>query len=482
MITRGFPPLNYLKEEELEKIHLGAMDVLEGDGVEFFSAEAVNILTRAGARARGENVYLPRELVMEQLALVPEEFTLHARSPEKNVIIGGNHTVHAPGYGSPYVMDFSQHRRRNADFSDYLAFTRLCGNSRNFDVAGGVVVEPNDIPDYIRHAKMFQAAVKLTDKCLMGSSMGEKKAQECMEMAAIVFGGIDNVRKNPALISLINTNSPLQFDPRMLESMMVYVRNGQPILFSALAMTGTTSPVTLPGALVQQTAEILSGIVLAQLINPGTPVVFGSASCMVDLRTGDLAIGSPETQKMFSVIAQLSRYYGLPSRGGGSLTDSLLPDAQGGYESMMVVMNCVLSGVNFMLHSAGLLENYMTMSYEKFIIDDEILGMVKEFVSPMSIDKENLAVETILRHGSGGHYIDDMHTFKHMKEMRIPKLSSRERYTTLEDYPDTARRAHELSKKILQEYREPPLDEKCEKELDSYISKIKENKEKTYSW
>ena len=476
LISREFKALNYLREDELEQIHLGALAVLEGDGVEFFSREARDILKKAGAKVKGENVYLPRELVMEQVAQAPAEFTLHARNPEKNVVIGGNTTVHAPGYGSPYVMDYIQNTRRSADYKDYIAFTKLCANSDNFDVVGGVLVEPNDLPDYIRHAKMFQAAVKHSDKCLMGSAMGAKKAQECLEMAGILFGGVDQVRKKPALISLINTNSPLQFDPRMLESMMIYARNNQPVLFSALAMTGTTSPVTLAGALVQQTAEILSGVTLAQLINPGTPVVFGSASSIVDLRTGDLAIGSPESVKMFSVIAQLARFYDIPSRGGGSLTDSLFPDAQSGYESMMVVMASVLSGINFMLHSAGLLENYMTMSYEKFIIDDEIIGMVREYASPMLMDKENLAVDTILRHGSGGNYISDEHTFKHMKEMRIPIISSRERYGAGGDFADTAQRAHEYCKAVLQGYQDPELDENIEDELNRYITNISEEK------
>ena len=474
LIIREFQPLDYLKEKQMEQIHLGAMEALEGDGVEFFLPEARNTLQKAGAKVQGDNVFIPRELVTEQVALAPSEFTLHARNPEKNVIVGGNNTVTAPGYGSPYIMDYIQQKRRSSEYKDYIAFTKLTANSNNFDVTGGVLVEPNDVPDHLRHAKMFQAAVKHSDKCLMGSAMGQKKAEESLEMAGLLFGGVNGVRRNPALISLINTQSPLQFDRRMLEAMMVYARNNQPVLISALAMTGTTSPVTLAGSLVQQVAEILSGVVLAQLINPGTPVVFGSSSSVVDLRTGDLAIGSPESTKMFCAIAQMARYYGLPSRGGGALTDSLSPDAQSGYESMMVALNCVLSGINFMLHSAGMLENYMTMSYEKFIIDDEIMGMVGEFTRPMGFDKENLAVDTILRHGSGGHYVGDEHTFKHMKETRIPLISSRDRYKAEGDYTDAAQQAHEYCKTVLENYQDPPLDEKIEEELNRYIENIKE--------
>jgi len=473
MISRDLRALDYLDDGELEQIHRSSLAVLEKNGVEFHSQEARDILQNGGAKVEGEKVFFPPELVMEQVKKAPAEFTLHARNPENNVVVGGSNTVHAPGYGSPYVMDYVQNARRNANYKDYVALTKLCGNSDNFDVVGGVVVEPNDVPDQLRHARMLQAAVKYTDKCLMGSAMGGKKAQECLEMAGIIFGGVDKVREKPALISLINTNSPLQFDPRMLEALMVYARNNQPVLISALAMTGTTSAVTLAGSLVQQCAEILSGIVLAQLINPGTPVVFGSASSIVDLRSGNLAIGSPESVKMFSVIAQLARYYGLPSRGGGTLTDALIPDAQSGYESMMVLMTSMLSGINFMLHSGGLLENYMTMSYEKFVIDDEMLGMARAYAGRFPVNEDTLAVDTILNVGSGSNFISNEHTFKHMKEMRIPIVSARQGYAGASELTDTAQRAHEYCKEVLQDYQGPALDEKIEDGLNSYIENIK---------
>ncbi|MFO7952900.1 MAG: trimethylamine methyltransferase family protein [Bacillota bacterium] len=474
LVSRDFEPLDFLKESDLEKIHQASLTLLEKNGVEFHCQEARDFLQKGGAKVEGEKVFFPPELVMEQVGLAPNEFNLHARNPENSVIIGGKNTVHAPGYGSPYVMDYYENQRKVAGYEDYIAFTKLCGNSNNIDVVGGVLVEPCDIPDYIRHAKMFQAAVKHTDKCLMGSSMGEKKAQETLEMAGIVFGGLDKLRKNPALITLINTNSPLQFDPRMLEALIVYARNNQPVLVSALAMTGTTSAASLAGSLVQQNAEILSGIVLAQLINPGTPVVFGSASSVIDLRTANLAIGSPESVKMFSVIAQLARYYGIPSRGGGSLTDSLLPDAQSGYESMMVVLSSMLNGINFMLHSAGLLENYMSMCYEKFVIDDEILGMAGTYPHVFPINEDNLALDTIMQVGSGGHFISEEHTFRHMKEMRTPIISARETYAKSVDHTNATERAHEYYKKVLENYQDPSLDDKVEEELDKYIDNIKE--------
>jgi len=472
MIKRQLKAVDIFSEDDIRRIHQATLTILEKNGIEVFHEQGRAILQKHGARVEGVKVFFPPELVEEQLQKAPATFTLHARNPENSVEIGGSGTVLSPGYGSPFVMDLEEGRRRNSTFEDYVAFTRLAGASENIDVVGGVLVEPNDIPDKLRHAKMFHAAVKHTDKCLMGSALGAKKARDCVEMAAIVFGGIDYVREHPVMVSLINTNSPLQLDQRMLEAMMVYAEFKQPVVIASLSMTGTTAPQTLAAALVQQNAEILAGITLAQLANPGTPVIYGSASSVIDLKTGGLAIGSPETAKMFAGTAQLARFYNLPSRGGGALTDSLLPDAQSGYESMLNFMGAVQSGFNFILHAAGLLENYMTMSYEKFIIDDEICGAVKNFFQGIPVDEDHIALDTIMSVGSGGNYLAEDHTFRHMRDLREPLVSSRKGYTGPGKLPDTAHRAGEVYREVLAAYEAPPLDPKVEAELVKYMEKL----------
>ncbi len=473
MICRKIGYTDLMSEEELLQVHNASLEVLEKSGIGLAHVAARKILKKNGARIDGEKVYFPGKLVEEQLAAAPRGFTLHARNPEKSVVIGGANTILAPGYGAPFVMDLELGKRRNATFADYIAFTKLTGASENMDMAGGVLVEPTDIPDKLRHARMFHAAVKYTDKCLMGSAMGAKKARECLEMAAIVYGGTDFIKKHPVLLTLINTNSPLQLDHRMMESLLVYAEYKQPVVIASLSMTGTTAPATLAAALVQQNAEVIACITLAQLVNPGTPVVYGSASSVVDLKTGGLAIGSPETALMFAGTAQLARYYGIPSRGGGSLTDSLLPDAQSGYESMFIFMAAVQSGFHFILHAAGLLENYMTMSCEKFVIDDEICGMVKKYFEGITVDQDHLGRETILNVGSGGNYIGEEHTFRHMRDLRFPLISSRKAYYSDRKIPDTAANAGKYYKELLEQYQAPPLDERIEAELLTYIDQIK---------
>jgi len=472
LIKRRREGLDIFSKEDLEKIHEATLEVLEKAGVEIKSDEAREVFKSAGVKVNEESVHLTQKDLDEYLNLAPEKFTLYARNEQNNVEIGGNNTVLAPGYGSPFVMDYPEMNRRESKYDDYIKFTKLAQASDNIDVVGGVLVEPTDIDDKIRHGKMMEAAVKYSDKCLMGSAMGAKKAQESLEMAAIVFESEEFVRSHPVLISLINTNSPLTIDERMSDALMVHSENKQAMVIASLSMTGTTSPTTLPASLVQQNAEILTGIVLTQLVNPGTPVIYGSASSVVDLKKADLALGSPETVKMFNGTAQMARYYGIPSRGGGALTDSLFPDAQAGYESMLNIMSAVNNGFNFILHAAGLLENYMSMSYEKFIIDDEVCGIVNNVAEGLIVDEDQLAVDEIIEIGAGGNYISTDHTFSHMKDMRMPLLSKRERYFSDQDQPETAARAKAKYEEILNNFNKPELKAGILEKLQKYIDRL----------
>ncbi len=472
MINRGKTGDNIFSSREVEKLHEATLRVLKESGVEVMSEKARNVFKKAGVRVEGGTVFLSDSELEKYLKLVPDKFTLRARNSENDVEVGGNSTVLAPGYGSPFVMDYPEYRRRPSKYEDYINFTKLAQASDNIDVVGGVLVEPTDIEDRIRHGKMMEAAVKYSDKVLMGSAMGRKKAEESIHMAEIVFESEEFVRDNIVLISLINTNSPLQFDDRMSDALMAYSENKQAMVIASLSMTGTTSPTTLPASLVQQNAEILTGIVLTQIINPGTPVIYGSASSVVDLKTADLALGSPETAKMFNGTAQLARYYGIPSRGGGALTDSLFPDSQAGYESMMNIMSAVNSGFHFILHATGLLENYMSMSYEKFIIDDEICGIVKNINEGLKVDDEFLAVDEIVNTGPGGNFISSEHTYRHMKDMRNPFLSKRERYFSDKEQLSAAERANNKCKEILENFEKPKIKKSVLNKLEKYIKSM----------
>lgn len=462
---------NILTRRDIEKIHATSMEILEKTGVEILHKEAIRIFEENGARVEKNRVYLSSDIIERMLDKVPTSFTLHARNSVNDVVIGDDTSVLAPGYGAPFVTDLDKGRRKST-FADYVNLTKLASVSEHLDVLGGVLVEPNDISDELRHARMFYAGAKYSDKCLMGSSMGAKKAHDCLEMARILFGEEEIIDDKAVVISLINTNSPLKYDYRMLGAMIEYAKHNQPLAITSGAMAGTTAPMSLAGTLVLENVEILTGIVLTQMLSPGAPVLYGPGASITDMKTAGMAIGSPEYAKLIGAGAQLARFYNLPCRASGALTDSNLTDTQAGYESMMTLMSGVNHGLNFIIQAAGILDGFMTMSYEKFIVDDEILGMITNYQKGIEVNETTIAKEVITEVGPGGHYLSTDHTLKHMRDFRNPMLSKRDSYKDKDDLISTSKRANKKWKNILTDYEEPYLDSIIEKRLVNYIEDL----------
>jgi len=282
--------------------------------------------------------------------------------------------VFAPGYGAPFLVD-ARAGRRAPTMADYHDLVKLAHALPNQDLSGHLLVEPGDLHGDTAHLQMLHAHMIHSDKPFIGSAAGKRGALHTLEMARILFGG--DLDDRAVTISLINSLSPLAYSTEMLEALVEFAGARQPVVIAALMMAGSTGPITLAGVLAAQTAELLAGVTLTQLISPGTPVVFGSTSTNIDMGSGALAIGSPELSMLIAAHAQLARRYGLPSRSGGALTDASYPDAQAGFESMMSLLTTVNSGVDFVLHSAGILSSYLAFSYEKLVLDDEMCGMVR---------------------------------------------------------------------------------------------------------
>ncbi|MEW6624282.1 MAG: trimethylamine methyltransferase family protein [Bacillota bacterium] len=467
-----FNYLNPLTPKDVENIHSLTLDILENVGVEFHYAPAIEVFQRAGCKTDGWKVYIPENVVEKALGDAPAAFTVYARNPARNVQIGGDDIIFIPAYGAPFVAD-RESGRRKAKISDYVNLVKLAYLSQNMDLTGGVLVEPNDIPDEIRHLQMLYACIKCSDKVFMGSSAGSEKAKDTLEVARILHG-TEFIRKNPVMLTLINSLTPLIYDDRMLGAMMEYAKNAQPVIVASLGMAGSTSPATLAATLTMQNVEVLAGITLCQLINPATPVVYGAASSITEMRYGSLTIGAPEAALIIAASAQLARHYKLPCRGGGALTDSKLPDAQAGLESMMHLLNAVYSGVNVVLHAAGILEYYMTFSYEKFLIDDEICSMVRRIKKGMQIEPDTLGKDVIYEVGPGSHFLDKMHTYNWFKkEFWDPRLCDRGTFDHFNNAGglDMYARAAQLVKDRLEEYVEPGLDKDIERQLLDKLSK-----------
>jgi len=463
-----------LTKNQVEKIHETSLRILGKVGVNFGYPPALKVLKKGGAKVDGQRVFFPSRLVEAQIKKAPRRFTLHARDPKNNVVIGGNNTVFAPGYGAAFVTDL-EYGRRKATLKDFENFVKLTGASANQDILSGTVVEPTDAPYETRHAHMIYAAVKYSDKCFMGSTMGARAANECIQMAAILFGSRDQIETAPGIVGIIGPLTPLKYDARMLGALMEYAAAGQSPLIASLAIAGATGPVTLAGNLALQNAEVLAGIVLAQLVREGTPVIFGGASSNTEMRNGTLSIGSPEMALNTTATAQMARYYKLPVRGGGAVCDAKSPDAQASYESMMSLSMAQACGINFVLHSAGILESYNCMSYEKFIIDDEMCGMVKRIHRGIEVNPDTLALDVIKEVGPGGHFLDKDHTYNHFRtEFYQPRLSNRDDFVTWQanGSPQSMETAHKKYKEILETYEAPELPADVDKDLQTFIEKL----------
>jgi trimethylamine--corrinoid protein Co-methyltransferase len=463
-----------LTKNQVEKVHETSLQILEKIGIDFGYPPAVEVLKKGGAKVDGQRVFFSPRLIEAQIKKAPRRFALHARNPQNNLVIGGSNTVLAPGYGAPFVFDL-EYGRRKATLKDFDNFVKLTGASANQDILSGTVVEPTDTPYETRHAQMIYSAVKYSDKCFMGSTMGARAARDCIEMTAILFGGRDQIESAPAITSIIGPLTPLKYDARMLGALMEYAAAGQPALIASLAIAGATGPVTLAGNLALQNAEVLAGIVLAQLVREGTPVIFGGASSNTEMRNGTLSIGSPEMAINTAATAQMARYYKLPVRGGGAVCDAKLPDAQASYESMMSLIMAQACGINFVLHSAGILESFNCMSYEKFIIDDEMCGMIKRIRRGIEVNPDTLALDVIKAVGPGGHFLDKDHTFDHFRtEFYQPRLSNRDDFVTWQEngsHP-CMETAHRKFKEILDRYEAPELPADVDKALQKFIAEM----------
>ncbi len=465
----------YFSTAELEKIHEATLIVMETTGLNFYYEPARKLFARAGCKIDGQRVFFPKKLVEEQIEKAPSLFTLFARNPEKNVTIGGDNTTFVPCYGAPFVNDMDNGRRKGT-LEDFNNFAKLAYESPFMDITGGMMTEPNDIPVDNRNAERIYSSMVLSDKPFMGAGTGASDARQTIEMASIIFGGRKEMEEKPPFISILGSLTPLGYDDKMCEGIMEYARAGMPQLISALAIAGATSPVTMEGTLVVQNAEVLAGITLTQLVREGAPIVYGGSSSATAMRYGTLSIGAPEMAINTAATAQMGRFYNLPVRGGGALTDSKVMDSQAAYESMMSMMMATVSGINFVLHSAGILEGYITASYEKFIIDNEICGMCKRIKNGEDITAEKLALEAIKEVGPGGEYLTHMHTFKHFKQsLYTPQMEERDNFISWESKGGLTmeQRANAKYKEILKNYETPDLDGSVRKDLDDYIDAIR---------
>lgn len=458
----------FLSIPDIQAIHGTSMKLLSDVGIHFPADEALAIFKKHGVKIDGQTVFLSEDQVMNAIATVPSQFTIFSRNPNRNVVIGNGMPVFAPGLGAPFLID-PDVGKRSATIADYHNLVRLVHALPNQDLSGHLLVMPSDIPSQFAHLEMILASILHSDKALMGSTDGREAARNTIKMAEILFDGdLDQ----PVVMGMINPLSPLGYSPDMINALMVYARECQPLTIATLVMAGSTGPITLAGVLAQQNAEILAGIALAQMIQPGTPVIYGSTSTNMDMRSGGLSIGSPELSLCTSAHTQLARFYGLPSRSGGALTDSSIADAQAGFESMFGLLTSINSGTDFILHSAGILSSYMAISFEKLVLDDEMIGMLRQFMRGIEVTPETLGYEVIANVGHDGHFLGEDHTLERCHtEFWQATVSDRSGLETWmsNGQQDATTRARQRWVELVAEHQDPHLDDLIVRQLHKFV-------------
>jgi trimethylamine--corrinoid protein Co-methyltransferase len=480
-ITRKIPYYEVLGEEGLALLERNADTILQEIGIDFREdPEALRLWKEAGADVTGERVRFPRGMcraIVQKSA--PREFVQHARNPARNVVIGGNRTVFAPAYGSPFIRNLDE-GRRYARLEDFRNFVKLTYLSTPLHHSGGTICEPVDLPVNKRHFDMVYSHMKLSDKPYMGSVTHPERARDTVEMTKILFGNdyMDPATGRPrtAIMSLINANSPMTYDSTMLGALKEYARNNQATIVTPFILAGAMSPVTVAGTVAQTLAESLAGMAFAQLVNPGAPVVLGSFASSLSMQSGAPTFGTPEPALVLYLMAELARRLGVPFRSGGALCASKIPDAQAAFESANTLMPSCLAGVNFVLHTAGWLEGGLAMGYEKFVMDVDQAGMMHTFLEGIDLSDNGQALDAIREVGPGKHFLGCAHTQANFETAfyRSPLAdnNSVEQWQA-EGAQDMAKRANAFWKKQLAQYEPPPLDAAVDEALLDYMNRRK---------
>ncbi|MDR1044531.1 MAG: trimethylamine methyltransferase family protein [Candidatus Adiutrix sp.] len=418
--------LNAKENGKLEQLHKASMEILGKSGIKFLLPRAVEILKSNGIRIESDVAYLTEEQLLYWVRKAPSEFKLYAENSEYDIVIGGDNVEPAPTFGAYQIIDYAGNARP-ALMEDFINFVKLYEANPTFKVNGGCCVQPSDVPAEHGIMLMYYAAYTHSNKCLITNSGSAEDLSPLFEMAKAAYG--DDMEKwaaYPRITTIVNANSPLQFDPRMLETLITFCQAGQPINVDSGAMAGSSGPVTYAGNIALANAEVLAGIALTQMIRPGTPVMYGSTASGIDMKNAAVAIGAPGAAICFKYATLLAKYYNLPCRGGGALSDAKKPDLQAGFESMMIYKTCADNKMNFIIHAAGVLDGFASASYEKLIMDFEIIDFVNRVNREFEISDKTLALDVIEEVGHGGNYLANRHTPKHGRsEQFIAKLSVR---------------------------------------------------------
>lgn len=470
-----YAPSVAVSDDELEAIHVASLNILQEIGIDFLHEEAKALLADIGAEVSNDTdrVRFDAQLVEEYAAKAPRAFSFHARNPAHDLQIGGDFLSFCSVASAPHCADLAN-GRRTGNQKDFRNFIRLGQSLNAVHLWGGYPVEPVDVHPSIRHLEALSDMLTLSDKAVHAYSLGRQRNLDAMEMVRIARG-IDQATldSEPSIMTIINSSSPLRLDTPMLEGIMEFSRRNQIVVLTPFTLAGAMAPVTLAGALAQQNAEALAGLVFTQAVRAGAPFVYGGFTSNVDMKSGAPAFGTPEYMKAALVGGQLARRYGLPYRSS-NVNAANTVDAQAAYESVFSLWGAVMGGVNILMHGAGWMEGGLQASFEKMVLDADLLQMVSAFLQPPVVDDANLALEAVREVGPGGHFFGAEHTQSRYRDAFFsPLISDWRNYESWQEAgsPEAPNKAHRLYQEILATYQAPPMDAAIGEELEAFVKK-----------
>jgi trimethylamine--corrinoid protein Co-methyltransferase len=476
-VVRPYKPMEIFSEDQIEAIHDNSMRILEELGIEFMDPVTLDMLRQAGADVDDSTglVKFDRAMVMEYVAKAPRTFTLTSRNPERRLTIGDNSVVFSLMAGAASVHD-TERGRRPANFKDFENILRIAQQLNCIHYVGNQVIAPIDLPAEDRHLDCYFANLTLTDRSYQTTAIGANRAMDGVNMMAISRGmTVDEMRHDPGVTTVISINSPRRFDGPMAEGLVAMAQAGQPSIITPFTLMGAMTPVSIPAALSQQNAEALSGIMLSQIAAPGSPVAYGCYVSDVDMKSGAPAFGTPEYMVAAIGGGQLARRYNLPYRSSNACSANTV-DAQAAYESLNSLWGAVLGGANIVYQGAGWMEGGLLFSYEKLLLDAELIQQVMEFLKPVKFDEDELGFEAIKGVKPGGHFFGEPHTMaRYETAFYAPFLSDWRNYENWEIAGGltATQRATTLWKQLLDEYEEPTMPQDRREELEAYVARRK---------
>ena len=459
-----------LTTADIGRIHDASIQLLQKEGICFNSQKALDVFSKHGFANHNGKVFISEKDVCKALETVPSAFDIHARNENNTVTIGGENFVLLPSGGAPNIATLTG-EQWPATMRDFCHCCDLVNTSDQLDMGGWLMVQPNDVPLDTAHLDMLFAYVTRCDKPILGAFGSETMAKDTFEMAGRIFGSKDYLLAHPVTAMIINALTPLQYSESQTEVLMTCARYRQPAVITNMALAGSTAPVRLAGLLALINAEILAGLVLSQIVGPGTPVVYGTTSAPMDMMTSVGVVGAWETVKISTMAIQMAQHYNIPCRTGGALNDAHIPDAQALAEGTLLLSTVIRNGANFILHSCGQLASFMSLSFEKWILDEEVCSLVRPILSPLEVTEETIDLNTILEIGGGGQFLTHPHTFKHFKKLSRSNLFNRNNHKKWSESgaKDSASVASDRVKTRLENCSAPPMDEGLKQELKHFV-------------